>query len=290
MNHSTALQKFLILLLNKPIIVNAFKHSFASMSATVKRKSASAMLQELGEERRKKLSEPTVRRLEGWEEVDIDHYNYRVEETHHIQAGATLNMCRNATMLDIFEAFLTPELLQDIWTSCEPDWLSYGSSKHRCRVNRGNFSLKLIYQWLAIHIRVIGRQCDPKEGHRKKNPLRESLTEGMEYFMHKYQNAPKKDQPPGITILETINSSFCIHNAHFPQLSCNFQSIIEDMGQLIAGDEKLFKLTSKSNDVREVPSKPDKIGLWFYELMVTFECGLPFMVHMALWSIDKRTR
>ena len=38
------------------------------------------------------------------------------------------------------------------------------------------------------------------------------------------------------------------------------------LGQYVAGDEKLFYFTGDSIIIRQVISKPDKIGLWFYEL------------------------
>ncbi len=58
-------------------------------------------------------------------------------------------------------------------------------------------------------------------------------------------------------------------------LSSNFRSIIDHLGQYVAGDEKLYGFTGKSCDVRLVISKPDRVGLWFYELCGVLENGLP---------------
>ena len=59
---------------------------------------------------------------------------------------------------------------------------------------------------------------------------------------------------------------------------------------MVAGDEKLLKFRGKCNDVRDVKSKPDRIGLWYYELMLTLDNELPFLVHIKLWSVDTGTR
>eukprot|EP00981_Chlorochromonas_danica_P008629 scaffold2247_cov346-Ochromonas_danica.AAC.2 len=49
-------------------------------------------------------------------------------------------------------------------------------------------------------------------------------------------------------------------------LATSKRSIVRQVGEFVAGDEKLFEYKGESGDVRKVPNKPARIGLWFYEL------------------------
>jgi hypothetical protein len=54
------------------------------------------------------------------------------------------------------------------------------------------------------------------------------------------------------------------------------------LGQGFAGDEKLRYGIGDSVDVRLVISKPDKIGLWFYELVGALKCGAHYMLYLKM--------
>lgn len=69
-------------------------------------------------------------------------------------------------------------------------------------------------------------------------------------------------------------------------LSGSIQAIVTDMGQILAGDEKLLKFTARNEDVRSIITTPDKIGLCFYQLTVTLANGMSFIVHMKLWRTE----
>jgi hypothetical protein len=69
-------------------------------------------------------------------------------------------------------------------------------------------------------------------------------------------------------------------------VSNNFQSALRCFGKHIAGDEKLLYFTGNSVNIRNVPSKPDKIGLWFYELSCRLEDSSPYMLHLKLNTTD----
>ena len=65
-------------------------------------------------------------------------------------------------------------------------------------------------------------------------------------------------------------------------ISNHFQSIVQSLGQGVASDEKLFHFTGDSVDVRLVISKPDKIGLWFYELVGALTCGAHYLLYLKM--------
>ena len=65
-------------------------------------------------------------------------------------------------------------------------------------------------------------------------------------------------------------------------------SIIRRFGEFVAGDEKLLYFTGNSGDIRMVRSKPDRVGLWFYELCALLPNGLPIIVYFRLQKSDPR--
>ena len=65
-------------------------------------------------------------------------------------------------------------------------------------------------------------------------------------------------------------------------------SIIRRFGEFVAGDEKLLHFTGNSGDIRMVRSKPDRVGLWCYELCALLPNGLPIIVYFRLQKSDPR--
>lgn len=59
-------------------------------------------------------------------------------------------------------------------------------------------------------------------------------------------------------------------------------SIVRRLGEWVAGDEKLLKFTGNSGNIRLVITKPDRVGLWFYELATRLENGLPYMLYIRM--------
>eukprot|EP01031_Cornospumella_fuschlensis_P022521 gene22521-27490_t len=55
----------------------------------------------------------------------------------------------------------------------------------------------------------------------------------------------------------------------------------------VAGDEKLFHFTGDSAFIRSVPSKPDAIGLWYFELACKIAGKDPYMWH--IWLSESST-
>jgi hypothetical protein len=51
------------------------------------------------------------------------------------------------------------------------------------------------------------------------------------------------------------------------------------LGESVAGDEKLLYFTGNSIDIRLVPAKPSRIGLWFYELCSTLRNGGQYLLY-----------
>jgi hypothetical protein len=79
----------------------------------------------------------------------------------------------------------------------------------------------------------------------------------------------------GIRKMEFLHSYFYL-NAYSKEEVSSFNeslcSIIERIGEVSSGDEKLFHFTGHSMNVRVVPSKRE-VGLWIYELTVRITSG-----------------
>lgn len=67
--------------------------------------------------------------------------------------------------------------------------------------------------------------------------------------------------------MEILGSNFLIIKEHFLSLSHNFRVFISTLGQALAIDEKLLLITGNSGDIRKIINKPDKIRLWFFQIV-----------------------
>jgi hypothetical protein len=67
--------------------------------------------------------------------------------------------------------------------------------------------------------------------------------------------------------MEILISRYTIPESFFPVISGNFRKVVAHPGKFVACDEKLSHFTGNSGFIRKVPSKPDGIGLWLYEMV-----------------------
>lgn len=69
-----------------------------------------------------------------------------------------------------------------------------------------------------------------------------------------------------------------------------FSSLVITLGQYVAGgDEKRFHFSGNAGNVRLVNSKPDRIGLWLYELWGRLESGLLYMLNVLIMHYSLRS-
>ena len=74
--------------------------------------------------------------------------------------------------------------------------------------------------------------------------------------------------------LQNCLNAFLIDSSYLEELSNNFLTIVMNIGTYIAGDEKLLRFFGESGSVRVVISRPDRVGLWFYQLAYILSKGL----------------
>eukprot|EP01039_Chlorochromonas_danica_P011655 gene11655-13071_t len=196
-----------------------------------------------------------------WRLVDPTIESFEIDEPPSDLTAIVLNM-RHGTLSSIFLKFLSIDLLTAIWNEKRNgDWTYHHNG---CKtINHGYFPKNLKMKFLAVKVRLFGLHHVPLEHEEHGRPLREDITEAIHHFKESFPNV---DPPPGILITELLMSRFLVSKEYYDQLSQNFQSIVRQVGEFVAGDEKLFEYKGESGDVRKVPNKPARIGLWFYEL------------------------
>ena len=180
------------------------------------------------------------------------------------------NRIHPTTLLSIFRSFVTPELLTKIIGNMADDRFTLNQKRnyiHRPSINE-------IYISLAVVIRITGLHIVPQESTRNKRPLREAIQEAMNHF----QGLLPGKHIPGIDIMTKLVSLELFTAQCTDDISQNFQKLVFSIESICAGDEKLFHYTGRTKDIRFVPSKPARIGLWFYELAVPLKYGAQYLL------------
>lgn len=181
------------------------------------------------------------------------------------------------TPFSVFHKFLDEKLVKEIADSVPGGHFDLGERSDReGRISR-QITPRHIWQAIAIQVLLTGNQVRAKESDPNKHFLQERVQYAKDFLQEKTgEHAYSRN-----LLLKVISNCF-LEPKHASLLSSNFCGILESLGQFAAGDEKLFHFTGNSSDVRLVISKPDRLGLWFYELCGKLPSGEPFMLDVFL--------
>jgi hypothetical protein len=174
----------------------------------------------------------------------------------------------------IFVRFVTPNLLTKILEHMTNEDFVINKVRNQSHIP----SVSELYITLAVSIRIQGLHNVPQQNTRHNRPLREAITEASEHFK---TLVPGK-KLPGITRLSKLVSLPLLNSDYAEDISHNFQNLVFTIGSRCAGDEKLFHFTGDTVDIRLVPSKPDRIGLWFYELAAPLSNNSQYLLHIRM--------
>ncbi|KAJ1394289.1 hypothetical protein B484DRAFT_407932 [Ochromonadaceae sp. CCMP2298] len=144
-------------------------------------------------------------------------------------------------------------------------------------VNMADISVPAIYRSIAVKIRIYGLQPWPSEDEHLKAPFVAAVQEALGHFASVFGS-----QAQDVNRVRKLVSCFLVTHDHFDQLSLNWQSVVRDVGEYVAGDEKLLKFFGAAGDIVKVDTKPDKVGLWFYELVAKDKHGRMFLLDTKL--------
>lgn len=139
-------------------------------------------------------------------------------------------------------------------------------------------TIQEIYIVLAIAIRIQGLHIVPQKIAKKRNPLREAIMEAKNHF----EKLCPSIHITGVNIISKSLALSLFNATMFEEISNNFQSSVIQLGEACAGDEKLFHFTGKTRDIRLVPCKPGRIGLWNYQLCVPMRNGGQFLLYTRM--------
>jgi hypothetical protein len=212
----------------------------------------------------------------GWEPATIGAQKFIIDRFPNDKIFATFKRRENDSILNIFNLVLPNALLEEIWNFYPMETWIYISSGSLATINHGNYSQKLILTVLAIYIRIMGIKREGIDLHEKR-PLYQAIKLSKQYFESKFGM-----ELPGEQTLGTLISRFHIPAEFLNRISENLTNLIKHPGEVIAGDEKLLHFTGDSSCIRKVPSKPDDVGLWFYELCCKTVSGEAYMLHFQL--------
>lgn len=257
------------------------------MQTPQKRKNSALTLEdslsEIKEKRKKAKVQKKASTEDGWKSVDPDKDNFTYTKLDPAQTHSTLKFARKASLSDIFLQLYPKELVEAILSRKQED-----SNKAFCLPKGTQYTptMSKIYKYLAIRIRVQGIHEVPQENTKNRDAQRKAFLTASAYFREKFPHSP----PPGINVLESLHNVLNITPAEENLLSQILQDSIASVGEWVAGDEKLFKFTGKSGWVRLVPNKPDRVGIWIYELTCRVSpivCPLAYLTNWCQLSCGK---
>ena len=185
------------------------------------------------------------------------------------------------SLLKIFTKIVTPEFIEDIRMNMSDEDLVM------CYSNPWRLSptISQMFVLLAITIRIQGIRNVPKKNTKNYKPKRMAIVEALNHFQH----CSPASNLPGIDIIEKLLSIPLITSKNCEFLSEKFQNLVSYLGESCAGDEKLFYFTGNSPDIRLVPHKPGRVGLWFYELCAPLKYGGQYLLFTKLHKNNEYT-
>jgi hypothetical protein len=179
-----------------------------------------------------------------------------------------------ASLLEtIFFKLFDSELLQTMEEGMPAESFYFKSHKKSFLLTQRK---QIIY--LCVYFRMCALHKGPSLNAPGENGYADSISEAMKHFTSIHHTdsffsvKEKKGMGGiGIDILQRLITHCLIRPEHYALVSKKFQSIVERLGRYVAGDEKLWFFSGDNEVVRSVPSKPDQLGLWMYQLCCRLE-------------------
>jgi hypothetical protein len=232
------------------------------------------------EKRQRLLEAKRICRQDGWRRVEQSKEAFVLDALPPEEAFLSYNIRTNKSLLTIFRIFLSDEVVKMVMDNWSPDDLRLGGDTRAGSPRSVTAKVKYVWQALAFYVKLVGDQRESKQNNTITNPLRTFV---MDIYPRFRAMACKDGDIAGRDVIMKMIAIFLIEQEPVVQkINENFHSVVRKLGQSVAGDEKLYHFTGNSCDVRLVASKPDRIGLWFYELCAPLKCGLQYMLYTRL--------
>jgi hypothetical protein len=182
-------------------------------------------------------------------------------------------------LMDIFLKIFDADMLDAMTSEIPIEAMTFS----RVRDNHWHIDRKKQLEGLAIYFRICAMQDGPVPIAPGENGIVESITKARRHFAS-LDLPPGSEQEPVLCIdyAKRIITHMLIRPQHYKLLSDRFQSLLHCLGRYVSGDEKLWFYSGASSCVRLVPSKPDQIGLWMYELCCQLQNGCVFLLYFRM--------
>jgi hypothetical protein len=234
---------------------------------------------EIEEGRKAKIEKIAKANEEGFKMLEKHHDRLTWTSPPPYECNTIFNLHGNASLLTIFLKIFSPQFLTQLIQSVDPTQLTIDKKRAKAL----HLTHKLIYGTFAVIIRIQGIHNAPKRNTQNYHPLKEAVEEARTHFseLHPlFRNF-------GINhILKVIALGLLSGNIS-DALSLQFQDLVKHVGEYVAGDEKLLHFTGNSGDIRKVVSKPDRVGLWFYQLCVKLSNKTSYLLYFKLHHSDE---
>ena len=235
--------------------------------------------------------------LEGWRDIDPKVECFEMKPIPNLTRFLTLRTRAGGYTkpINIFTQLIDDEVLNFLVDRFPQDKLIFSSRNWKTQSGQQTQALKCmqlsfrdVLQVMAYYIRIIGQQChDPGQYVIIYPHVKEAITRCREHFQ---QLCPASNVPVNYEKARRILAHSTLDgNEAASLISKKFQAMVLTLGQNIAGDEKLFTFHGESGNVRLVPSKPGKVGLWEYELCGQFQSGLPYLFDTSMHDLRDGT-
>ena len=181
-------------------------------------------------------------------------------------------------MRAIWSTFVSPGVIAELGNSAKPRDF-YVGLRRRKRLRNGEFTeqprfLKLtdvyILQGLAVYYLICARKT-------VLTSARDAIVDARRQLLARDKKLTMANTEILLKVIQNILFSYKLSD----DLSANYQKAVLSLGESVAGDEKLWKFTGNSGNLKLVISKPDRIGFWNFQLCCMFKSNtteLPFML------------
>ena len=190
--------------------------------------------------------------------------------------------------IDVFRQFIDDEVLDFLNLRFDAHKLVYSIRNRTLIDGQRSQRLKTLalstrdqVQVFAIYIRIIGMQYHASGADvTLYGNIRNAINACIQHFQ---QDCPPNVRPINMEKARRLLAHMTMDgNEAAALISKKFQNMVLTLGGIVAGDEKLFTFHGESGNVRLVPSKPGKVGLWEYELCGRFKSGEPYLLYTSL--------
>ena len=225
----------------------------------------------------------------GWVDVDEKKEAFLMPmRAVEDQWGSIMMPNRRYGLLDIWKMFINSAIMTKLKDAFMDGNNCVGTRKSKVGSMTYDKHLRIddrkLLQAFAVYIYMVGEGAKAREVRKNGRFMRDKISQTVDHLKSKHPDVDKK-LFTGYQSIETLITRVLLTLDYSDQISQNFRSILNSVGQHAAGDEKLFHFTGNSDLIRLVLSKPGKVGLWFYELACKLKVGdkeLPYMMDILV--------